>query len=115
DEIDADRLAGVERREVQFEFECAPASRLDFGRRRRSLNVRRDRALRRMPARDGRARAASRRKEDTKGIHLPGNALRLIDSGHIDKLSGDGAAVALESEFRYPRQLDDRRKSGPAR
>ena len=46
DEIDSERLAGVERREVQSEFERVATGRLDFGRCRRVADVSRRAAFR---------------------------------------------------------------------
>src|ERR1051325_2412874 len=100
DEIDEHELAGVERREVRSQFQYDAPGRLDLGRRGRAGDVSGAGSLRRMRARRGRARVAGVRAEDAQGIYLPGAALRVIDPGDVEAISGDGATVPAQGELR---------------
>src|SRR5881392_2919526 len=98
DEADTKRLAGLEWCEVRLEFKCIATSWLDVGRCRRAADVPGRAAFRRMRARNGRACDAPCRSQDASRIYLSCRALCLIHSGEFDKLSRDGATIALEGE-----------------
>src|SRR5437867_12100568 len=68
-----------------------------------------------MSARYGRARGAAGSTKNETRIHLSSDALRFVDPGDIDKLSGDGPAVPAESKLCHPERLDNRRESGLSR
>ena len=64
-----------------------------------------------MRARHGRTRVAPGRRQNAERIYLPGQPLRFIDPGNIDKLSGDGSTSAIEVFLCDSGELDHRRKA----
>ncbi len=110
-------LAGVERREVQSQLERPAPRRLDLRRRRRAADVSGAGALRRMPARHGRARPAARREADPRrgydlSRHAPGFGRH---PPPIPNMPAMGQRLRLKAELRHSRELDDAGKGRAAR
>ena len=97
------RVAGVERREVQSRLQRAPPGRMDLRRRRRSADVPGAGALRRMPARHGRARHAPRGEAHADSARFIPRPTRLpCRSRPTRTFPAMGQRVRLKSSFVIP-------------